>query len=1019
MGLFSMIFTGAALMVTLFVVLSMLRQPALRRMGLRNVSRRKWNTLLIVLGSMVGTALVSGSLVLNDSTGRFQQDEARRTLGEIDEVVQQAGQRLPGDRRPVPLFDSSVAAEITPDAVREASGENSTDQDASSGLLGNGKEPADIDGTLGVLTDELPAASLDESGETVAATPAITVVGTDWDQLGRFGEEPPEVAGRPEPGSRELYASEGLAERLELSEGSKVRVTGRKGPEEFTVAAVVPEEGIMGYRSRFSRSDGTALFSQKDARELLGAGEGQINAVFVSNKGDLTSGVGRTDNVSSALDRILGEGSGFQVLQAKKDTLENGGFQISQIFLMISSFAILAGVLLIVNIYTMLAEERKGELGILRAIALKRGGLVRLFVYEGYAYSLLASILGVFVGLGVAAGLVWGINRATATFADLFNNDPTIPFHIEPASLLVAAASGLLVTFFAVFLTSLRIGNLNVVAAIRDLPESRSPRHPRLRFLLQGLLLLLGVGLMTAGFQTENGYLILLGPVLAAFMLGFLLSRVLPARLIWTAVGAGVLAYAYFASGLGAVSRANEESPAIFFVEGVLMVLGAILLVTFNLSVVYGVLRYFMRLTPGAAPVLKLAVAHPASRPARTGFTLAMFALVLYMVTISSIFASTQAAASQQTRDEQLSGYDGVLQSGPLGSISGFKEKVNGNSTLRQEISGSDRLVAGVAELPDYKAEDYSTRSGPPIGQAIPGAGVPEYVTYVPDGFSGSTTDSLEARSPEYATDREAWEALQSDPSLAILTFPYNGKGNFLSRPRLGPGDTLTLRDPISGREVEKKIIGRIRDTGGFNFGVVNGVIAGEGAMGELPNLQMQETYLLKLRKGADTVAVGRELKKEFAETGAQSFLLDDILGRAQRFLDTFVGIVRAFLAFGLVVGLAGLAVISVRAVHERRREIGALRALGFKKGMIGRQFVIESSFIALLGIILGIAVGTLGGYNLFSATVKSPDAQFVFPWLQMIAIGLLVWAASFLFTIVPAVRASRIPPVEALRHEG
>jgi putative ABC transport system permease protein len=181
----------------------------------------------------------------------------------------------------------------------------------------------------------------------------------------------------------------------------------------------------------------------------------------------------------------------------------------------------------------------------------------------------------------------------------------------------------------------------------------------------------------------------------------------------------------------------------------------------------------------------------------------------------------------------------------------------------------------------------------------------------------------------------------------------------------------------------------------------------------------MQETYLLKLRKGADTVAVGRELKKEFAETGAQSFLLDDILGRAQRFLDTFVGIVRAFLAFGLVVGLAGLAVISVRAVHERRREIGALRALGFKKGMIGRQFVIESSFIALLGIILGIAVGTLGGYNLFSATVKSPDAQFVFPWLQMIAIGLLVWAASFLFTIVPAVRASRIPPVEALRNEG
>jgi putative ABC transport system permease protein len=72
----------------------------------------------------------------------------------------------------------------------------------------------------------------------------------------------------------------------------------------------------------------------------------------------------------------------FRVSQAKRDVLEGGGFQIGDIFLMISSFAILAGILLIVNIYTMLAEERKGELGILRAVALSRAGVVRLFVYE-------------------------------------------------------------------------------------------------------------------------------------------------------------------------------------------------------------------------------------------------------------------------------------------------------------------------------------------------------------------------------------------------------------------------------------------------------------------------------------------------------------------------------------------------------------------------------------------------------------------------------------------------------------
>src|SRR3712207_8998896 len=64
--------------------------------------------------------------------------------------------------------------------------------------------------------------------------------------------------------------------------------------------------------------------------------------------------------------------------------------------------------------------------------------------------------------------------------------------------------------------------------------------------------------------------------------------------------------------------------------------------------------------------------------------------------------------------------------------------------------------------------------------------------TYASDGFLASTTDVLEERSPEYATDREAWEALGEDPSLAILTFPFNGEGNFLARPELGRSEEHT-----------------------------------------------------------------------------------------------------------------------------------------------------------------------------------------------------------------------------------
>src|SRR3712207_6728387 len=231
---------------------------------------------------MVGTALISGSLVLNDSTGRFQEDEARQTLGEIDEVVQQTGQRVPSDRRPIPLFDVSVAGEITPQAVRD-SAEPTYDERTATGrmlvALGLNGEPAGVDGVLAVLTGELPAESLDEAGETEVATPAVTVVGAStWEELGSFGEESPSVAEHPEPEVGEVYISEGMAEGLELREGSGVRLVGRGGPEEFTVSAGGPGGGISGYEGGFSGAVGAALGGEEAARRLFGAGGGQGNA---------------------------------------------------------------------------------------------------------------------------------------------------------------------------------------------------------------------------------------------------------------------------------------------------------------------------------------------------------------------------------------------------------------------------------------------------------------------------------------------------------------------------------------------------------------------------------------------------------------------------------------------------------------------------------------------------------------------------------------------------------------------
>ena len=59
-------------------------------------------------------------------------------------------------------------------------------------------------------------------------------------------------------------------------------------------------------------------------------------------------------------------------------------------------------------------------------------------------------------------------------------------------------------------------------------------------------------------------------------------------------------------------------------------------------------------------------------------------------------------------------------------------------------------------------------------------------------------------------------------------------------------------------------------------------------------------------------------------------------------------------MGLGLIVGVAALGVISARAVVERRQQIGVLRAIGFRRGMVQLSFLLESSFIALTAIVVG-----------------------------------------------------------------
>ena len=125
-------------------------------------------------------------------------------------------------------------------------------------------------------------------------------------------------------------------------------------------------------------------------------------------------------------------------------------------------------------------------------------------------------------------------------------------------------------------------------------------------------------------------------------------------------------------------------------------------------------------------------------------------------------------------------------------------------------------------------------------------------------------------------------------------------------------------------------------------------------------------------------------------------------------------------MALGLLVGVAALGVISTRAVVERRQQIGVLRAIGYKRGMVALSFLLESSFVSLLGTVIGLGLGLLLSYNAVNDINSEAAIGFAFtiPWLQIGVILAITYAFSLLTTFIPARQASRIYPAEALRYE-
>lgn len=165
-----------------------------------------------------------------------------------------------------------------------------------------------------------------------------------------------------------------------------------------------------------------------------------------------------------------------------------------------------------------------------------------------------------------------------------------------------------------------------------------------------------------------------------------------------------------------------------------------------------------------------------------------------------------------------------------------------------------------------------------------------------------------------------------------------------------------------------------------------------------------------------ESIGVFRGVRK-LLPTDDDNFVINKSDAEIEKFLSSLGSIEFGAIGIGVItlIGSAiGLMNIMLVAVSERTKEIGLIKAIGGKKRHIRQQFVFESIIISLFGALFGILLGIIVG-NLFAMLMKT---GFIIPW-GWVLVGIVACGVTGLLAgIYPAVKASKLNPIEALRYE-
>jgi putative ABC transport system permease protein len=641
---------------------------------------------------------------------------------------------------------------------------------------------------------------------------------------------------------------------------------------------------------------------------------------------------------------------------------------------------------LVVNLMATLVEERRPRLAVLRALGLSRLGLVAALSTEGALYSLVAAVLGIVPGILVSWALVAVTVRGTggvgAGGGIALGRDVQVQLSVRPDSLALAITAGAVLTLAAVVLAAMLRSGMTIAAAIRDLPEPIVVTRGSLprRAVQLGLAVASLVALFNPAPAVPGVPLRMVGGVGLIALASLAMRGRVPERARLTGLGLALTAWAFVSLAIAFSTSTSQSGGIDLFIAIPVTALGLSLAVVSNVPLLETAAAVAGDASGRLRATLRLALAYLVRRPLRASLTVGTLAMLLSVIVLYNVFIAT--FANQTRQSDARAPYE-------ISVFMPAQRSMVLPPTLEAEVAASlsipTRSYLGPVQV--------SSPAGTPALWHQEHLSLyeltPELVRNPPMG------SDMTNRLPKFPNNASAWRSVQNDPGWIFWT-------RFNTDVRL----TFPGPDGLVTRSV----------AGDFGDPILDGIIGSPQALAPFGNLPLGTTVLVKAKPGVDPRVLAMQIHQALLADGAEVTAIADLFTQRDVAFQLFASVPVLFMRMGIVIGILSLAILALRAVVQRRRSIGVLRALGYRRGEVVAGVVTEAALTTTFGVLVGTVTGSAAAYLYLNGTITA--TPFGIDGLSLAGTVALMYAAVLLATVGPALAAARTPPAQALRMQ-